>query len=150
MEGLIMVAFRRRLLLRWWFWDKIWRRVQPAERREGFQMEERTWAKALRWEGGGQRVLGSDRESVPLRQSVTEKEKREEAKGWTEDRSWQAEAEERNVQVQLHWCPLRGVESHGKMATQVGKEAGSEDWFHLSVPRCRKEDSRMNRPLSYC
>lgn len=47
-------------------------------------------------------MLGSDRESVPLRQSVTEKEKREEAKGWTEDRSSQAEEEERNVQVQLH------------------------------------------------
>lgn len=90
---------------------------------------------------------GSDRESALLRQSGTE---REELKGWTEDRSWETEEEERDEQVKLHWCPLRGVESHSKMATRVGKEAGSEEWFHPSVPRRRQEDSRMNRPLSYC
>lgn len=66
-------------------------------------------------------------DSVSLRQSVTERGKKEEAKRWTEARSWQTEEEGRNVQVRLHCCPLWGVEGQGTMATRVGKEAGLED-----------------------
>lgn len=97
------------------------------QKRKGNSSRGKNIAKALQWEGGSQRVLGGEEDSVSLRQSVTERGKGEEAKRWTEARAWQTEEEGRNVQVQLHSCPLWGVEGQGKMATRVGKETGFED-----------------------